>query len=109
MNQSFVSAVVYETFNTAALAAGYAPVNANGFDFPIFMLRLVNASGQVVSVSYDGVNDHDVLTANSSLVYAFQTNNAPNGHVAMIRKGTVIYVAGVAGAGTFYVIGYYLS
>lgn len=109
MNQSFIKATVYETFNTAALGVAYAPVNANGFDHPIVILRLVNASGQTVSVSYDGVNDHDVMTANSSLVYEFQANSAPNGNVAMLRKGTVIYVKGTAGAGTFYVIAYYVS
>ena len=77
---------------------------------------VINAQGQVTSasnvgitISYDGAIAHDYIQAGSTLdlpgSYGLQDNSAVGGW----RKGTKVYVSGVAaGAGYIFLTGYYL-
>jgi hypothetical protein len=107
MNKSFVLPLTYASFDTANLLAGYAAVIT--LAQPVAILRFINASNAGVKISYDGVTNHDFILPTSSVTLDFQSDSAPNGFMAMIRKGTVISVAGIAGVGLIYITGYYLS
>lgn len=97
----------YFTIDVSTIGAGvWSPVNSPGFIYPVFLLRLVNDSNVDVFVSYDGSTFNDFVPANESVQLNFQTNNRPDNHVALMAKNTIVYVSGVAGVGTFYVIGY---
>lgn len=71
-----------------------------------FFVRIINASNAQVVVSYDGINDNDVVLASGVLELNAQTNSQPNNFIANVAKGSIIYVKG-AGAGNVYLAGYY--
>lgn len=107
MNNAFILPFTYAAVNTAGIVAGYAA--GLTLTQPAAMLRFINASNTGVQISYDGVTNHDFILPTSTVTLDFQSNNAPNGQMSMIRKGTIIYVAGTAGVGILYITGYYLS
>lgn len=103
-----LKAIPVVTANSAALAAGYVlPISATGFPEALVILRIVNASNQNVIISFDGVNDNDVVIAGSFLQIEAQTNAQPNNYMAAFAKSSKIWARGTAGIGTIYVIGYY--
>jgi len=69
-----------------------------------FTLSLVNDSNLSFQVSYDGVNAHEVMIANSQ----FQIGSSLIGDHARFPKGTIIAIKGTPGVGYFYFGGYYL-
>jgi len=81
----------------------------NGWPNAPFLLRLVNDSNQDVDVSFDGVTSHDYLISQQTLQIQTQTNSPYNIDCALFPIGTKVYVAGVAGAGTIWLTGYYLQ
>lgn len=85
----------------------YTAINSGGLPSACFLLRIVNDSDQGVLVSYDGVTDHDFVPQDKTLQLPFQSNSQPNNNVALIPKGTVVYVKGTAGDGDIYVAAYY--
>jgi hypothetical protein len=95
-------------FDTATLTANYQAVNPNGFVGAPMIIRLINNSANSIDVSYDGLNDDDVLRPNTDVTLNFQSNAAPNNYVAKFPKGTVVYVkSSASAAGEFAVVIYY--
>lgn len=68
---------------------------------PIRLAKFVNNSTVAVTVSWDGVNDHDIYPTLSGTVFDWTTNEVQeNGW--FIPSGTQIYVKSTAGTGSFY-------
>lgn len=107
MPTNAVHPLTLATFNTAGMLATYQAINPNGFAQPIFFLRIVNDSGNAITISYDGTNDHEYIPANGHLEIFSQINSGPANQVILFSARTVIYVKGTAGAGTVAVSGYY--
>jgi len=79
-----------------------------GLPQALFCLKIVNASGVAITVSYDGTNAHDYILAVDFALYNFQTNAQPNNWVALLAKGTPIYIKGAApSVGLIWVSGWY--
>jgi hypothetical protein len=91
--------------DSATFTGTYVPVGTP-LTFPVSILKFVNNSSVLVTVSIDGVNGYDVLPATSYSVYDEGTNHA-NDHVWM-SKGTQFYVNGTVGTGLFYVVCQYI-
>lgn len=107
MSINAVKVISYD-FDTANLLPGFLPVNAAGFPGSCFLLRIINDSNSKISISYDGINDHDFVLANSNISLNFQGNAGPSGQVAQLPAKTVVYVASAAAnAGTLVVSCYY--
>lgn len=85
----------------------YQSINALGLPYASFLVRIINNSSEDVTVSYDGTTDHDFIPKGATLQLPLQTNSQPTSHVALMAKGTVIYVKGTAGTGDIYVAAYY--
>lgn len=102
-----VNALELTTFNTAGLAGSYTAINT-GFAEPIVILRLINTSSNAITISYDGTTDHEYLPSNSTIQLSFATNSIPNAKNAQMKKGTIVYAKGTAGAGTLAIAGYYV-
>ncbi len=68
---------------------------------PSYILKMVNNSTVLVTVSIDGTNDVDVCPANAFWLYDEDEGNPE--HVAL-PKGTQIYVKGSAGTGLIYLV-----
>lgn len=96
-----------DDINSAALSGTYAIINSGGLPNPCFKLRVMNASTQDVTISYDGVTDHEVVLSDSTLDIDVQNNSQPASYVANFPKGTVVWAKGTAGVGFIYVSGYY--
>lgn len=72
---------------------------------PSYILKMVNTSNVLVTISIDGVNDIDVLPANSFWLYDEDEGNQQ--HPA-IPQGTQISVKGNVGTGLIYLVSQYL-
>jgi hypothetical protein len=73
--------------------------------FPSFILKLVNNSTSLVTISIDGVTDIDVAPANSFWLY---DEDKTQSHEAL-PQGTQIFVKGASGTGSVYVVSQYLQ
>lgn len=72
------------------------------------MLRVVNNSTVAVTISYDGVTDHDEVQAGDTLVVPPSTIAQPNNYLANFAQGTTVYAkAAAAGVGLVYLAGYF--
>lgn len=71
-----------------------------------YILKLVNNSNVLVTVSIDGVSDIDVCPANSFWLYDEDTsgNPTPEG----IPQGTQVFVKGTVGVGLVYLVSQFI-
>ena len=102
-----IAAIELQTFNTANLLATYQPINPTGLEQACFYFSIINNSSQDITVSYDGLMDHEYIPGPGELRISVQTNAQPNNYAALLKKGTVVYVKGTAGAGTVALSGYF--
>lgn len=106
---NFVETVQLSTFNSSGLTGAYQSINGNGLSNDVKILRIVNDSDQAITISYNGVNDSDIILSKSSETFEFQANaqEVPGGAgIKYVRKGQIIYAKGTAGTGNIYVGGY---
>ena len=76
--------------------------------FPSYILKLVNNSTQLVTISIDGVTAVDVAPANSFWLYDEGKVGISGAYPAM-SAGTQIYVKGAAaGTGSVYLVSQYI-
>lgn len=108
MAQNSVKPFALSSILSSAVTSLYAPLNGTGFAQAPFFIRINNASSVAIIVSYDGVNDHEFLAANSVFELPSQTNAQPNAQVALFPKNTIVYIKGTAGTGNVYLSGYYV-
>ena len=103
-----IKAVALSSFSSASVSGSYQAIstalpNACG------ILRIMNASNQDITISYNGSTDHEVVLANSTLEVDSQKLAPYNSAFANFKIGTVVYAKGTAGTGTIYVSAYYIS
>lgn len=108
MAQNSVKSFTLSSVLSSTVTALYAPLNGAGFSHAPFFVRIINASSQAITVSYDGVNDHEFILSNTIFELPSQTNSQPNAHMALFPKHTIVYIKGTAGTGTIYLSGYYV-
>lgn len=68
---------------------------------PAYILKLVNNSTVLVTISIDGTTDIDVAPSNSFWLYDEESHEAN-------RAGTQFYVKGSAGTGFVYLVSQYI-
>jgi hypothetical protein len=91
------------SINSSTLSGSYQAVGTS-FAHPICIMKMVNNSTSLVTVSVDGVNDYDVLPATSFFLYDATTNASKRNDVLVFPQGTQIYVKGSAGTGLIYLV-----
>lgn len=75
---------------------------------PSYILKLVNNSNQLVTVSMDGVNDHDIAPGGSFFLYDESKGGSLN-QMPAVAAGVQIYVKGSAGTGLVYLVSQYIT
>ncbi len=70
------------------------------------IIKFTNLSGVTVTLSWDGVNDHEVMPANS-FVLIDVSGARENSQFLEVQSGTQFYAKGSAGTGLFYISVYY--
>ncbi len=108
MAQNSVKAFALSSLASASVTGTYAPLNGTGFIQAPFFVRIVNASSMAITISYNGVIDNEFVPSGGVFELPSQTNSQPNAQVALLPKGTVVYIKGTAGTGTVYLSGYYV-
>jgi len=108
MAQNSVKPLLLASFNSAGMTGNYQVANGLGFAHAPFLVRIINASNAAVTVSFNGVDDHDFIPANSVLVLPTQSESQPKAQVALFPKNTKVFLKGAAGVGIIYVAGYFV-
>lgn len=110
MLRNSVQVATLTSLDGAALTGAYQNFNTSGFPGAPFLVRIINNSAdRDVTVSFDGLTDHDFVPFKTSIQLPVQSNNAPNNFTALFAKGTKVWIkgAGGGGAGFIYLAAYY--
>jgi hypothetical protein len=94
------------SIDSTAVTDTYQAINTTGLPFPCFSINILNDSDEDITVSFDGVNDHEYIVSDFDRDILFQTNAQPTNSVALLPQGTKIYVKGTAGTGYIYLSGW---
>lgn len=78
-------------------------------DHPSAIIKLVNNSTVLVTISIDGAEDFDVAPANSFWLYDNTANSKHETDSIFVAKGTQYYVKGSAGTGLVYLAVQYIK
>lgn len=70
------------------------------------LVKFVNNSNQLVTISWNGVTDHDIMPSSSFSLYDITSNACREGGL-YISKNTQFYVKGAAGVGSVYLVVFY--
>lgn len=93
---SSVQCVPKAVFNPALLNGTYQPMNGSGFSDTVKIMKLFNGSTTIsIDISLDGVNNHDFIPPQGTLIVDFQSNHydAPNygAGTLNVRKGQILW------------------
>lgn len=109
MAQNWIKAIPLSSFNAASLIATYLPANGVGLPKACIKIRIYNNSTAVVTISFDGSVDHDVLPAGYLWDSPSQQDAPPGADFALWKVGQKIYVKSPApGVGSITISGYYV-
>jgi hypothetical protein len=95
------------SIESTTISGTYAVINSSGLPVGCCILNIINNSDEDVTVSYDGVTDHDYVPTLTDRNLYFQTNAQPNTNIARLAAGTKVYVKGSMGTGYIYLVGWY--
>ena len=93
------------SFNSTGLT-GTLQALGTPLGFPSSILKIVNNSTSLVTISWDGVNAHDILPASSFALYDI-CSDTQREEGLYIAQGTQFYVSGSAGTGLIYLASFY--
>lgn len=106
----YFNAIPLAVFNSAGLVGTYAALNGTGFASPIKVLKIYNGSTVGITISFDGVNDHDYYPSGATLIIDIQSNHGTDAVNAMGmwrgRQNQILYGKGSAGTGNLYISGF---
>lgn len=103
-NQFLLSAQKIAFENLRSLAAGsitnsYVGIGAS-FANPVRMLKVTNLSDSDLIISFDGINDQDVIAGSSAWIYDFCSNMSTQSGNLEFSVGKRVYVKYISGAPT---------
>jgi hypothetical protein len=90
------------SINSATFTGAYQAIGTPLLHNP-FLIKMVNNSTVPVTVSIDGIVDHDICPAGSFFLYD-ETANASREGGLTVAKGTQFWVKGAAGVGSVYLV-----
>ena len=70
------------------------------------VVKLTNNSTVLVTVSWDGINDHEILPSGSFILIDVSSNRETS-NICEISQGTQFLVKGIAGTGSVYLSSYF--
>jgi len=104
---AYTTKIAWETLRSidSATLTGLYQAVGSPLVHPSYILKLVNNSNTLVTVSIDGATDIDVAPANSFWLYDVDEGNPA--HEA-IPAGTQIFVKGAAGVGLIFLVSQFI-
>lgn len=101
---------VIRTVNSTAFTGAYQKIGAP-LTYASCLIKFVNNSNVLITISWDGVNDHDIAPANSFCLYDIASDaGAQRG--LYVEAGTQFWVKGAAAgtnSGTVYLVIFHTS
>lgn len=98
------------SFQPMNSAASYTVYTGEGLEYAIKILKFYNGGTTGVTISYDGITNHDYFPPGSTFILDLQTNHSDNSAYGAGtlngRQGLIIYGLGTAGVGNFYISAY---
>lgn len=107
---SYTRQLEYETIrsiDSATFTGSYQKIGAP-LSNACSLLKLVNNSTVLVTISVDGVNDHDISPAASFWLYDITSDSPEESGSIFRKKGTQYWVKGSAGTGSVYLVAQYV-
>lgn len=107
---SYTRKLKYEelrTIDSSTFTGSYQAIGTP-LEHPASIVKLVNNSTVLVTISIDGTNDHDVAPASSFWLYDVTANHTTEYGSIFIPQETQYYVKGSAGAGSVYLVVQYI-
>lgn len=107
---AYTNRVAWETLRSidSATFTGLYQALGTPLSNPSYILKLVNNSTVLVTISIDGATDIDVAPAGSFWLYD-EGKVAISAIFPAVPQGTQIYVKGSAGTGSVYLISQYIA
>jgi hypothetical protein len=101
--------ILPETLRTIAFGSISGTYMGVGTAFlnPIRLIHITNTTDVLLTFSFDGINDHQVVPASSFVLLDITANATINGQGFFIAQGTRIYVKGSPTLGSVYLSAYY--
>lgn len=100
-----------ETLRTLAfgsISGTYAGIGA-ALSHPARIIKITNTTDVLITISLDGVNDHDVVPTSSSYIIDIASNNVLPAGSLTISQGQRFYAKGAPTSGAVYLSVYYGS
>lgn len=107
---AFTQRLAYETIrsvDTSTLSGSYVALGTPLLH-PATIVKMVNNSNVLVTVSTDGTNGHDILPGNSFFLYDVTANLPSSTNAVLMPAGTQYYVSSSAGIGLVYLVIQYI-
>lgn len=106
---SYTDRLAWETLRSIDSATFTGTYQALGTPLarPSYILKMVNNSTSLVTVSIDGTTDIDVCPANGFWLYD-ESKVGQSSAFPALSQGTQIYVKGSAGTGSVYLVSQYV-
>lgn len=103
--------LVYEAIRSIDSATFTGSYQALGtpLEHAISIVKLVNNSTVLVTISADGINDHDIAPSTSFWLYDVTSDSPKETGSVFIEKGRQYYVKGAAGTGSVYLVVQYVT
>lgn len=102
--------IEYETLRSrdSATFTGSYQTLGTPLEHPAVLVKMVNNSDVLVTISVDGTTDHDILPAGSFWLYDI-TSDSPHTSSIYRKQGTQFYVKGSASTGSVYLVSLYVK
>jgi len=114
MNQTCSARIRYEDLRSlgfVSITGSYATIGT-AFDNPIRMLKVTNTTDVNILVSFNGINDKDIVAANSAYVYDYASNKSTQSGFAEQSAGERVYIkaeSGLPTIGSVYITAIYVA
>lgn len=97
---------ILRSIDSAVFSGAFLPVGTP-LQFPVRLIKFVNLSNVNVLISWDGVNNHEILPLGTAFTIDGSANRESSSNVWEIQSGTQFYVQGSPGTGFIYISCYY--
>lgn len=107
---SWTKQLNYETLRSIDSATFTGSYQALGTPLanPASIIKLINNSSVIVTVSTNGTNDHDVVPGGSFFLYDATSDSPQESGSIFFKQGTQFYVKGSASTGLVYLVALYV-